>query len=89
MPAVPASIIEPIWDQFEALIPEVVDSHPLGCHRPRVDHRVVFDKLVESLKWGISYEGVADASCSATTVRRPAETSGFRPGSSKTSRTCA
>lgn len=57
MPALPSSIIEPIWDQFRALIPPVVDTHPLGCHRPRVDARIVFDKLIQVLKWGIPYEG--------------------------------
>jgi len=46
MPALPSSIIEPIWDQFHSLIPPVVDTHPLGCHRPRVDARIVFDKLI-------------------------------------------
>ncbi|MDN6024980.1 IS5 family transposase [Bifidobacterium mongoliense] len=70
MPALPSSIIEPIWDQFRALIPPVVDTHPLGCHRPRVDERIVFDKLIQVLKWGIPYEGIADESCSATTIRR-------------------
>ena len=70
MPAVPSSIIEPVWDQFQALIPPVVDTHPLGCHRPRVNNRIVFDKIVESLKWGIPYEGVGDSTCSATTIRR-------------------
>lgn len=70
MPAVPSSIIEPIWDQFEVLIPPVVDTHPLGCHRPRVADRIVFDKLVQVLKWGIAYQAVADSTCSATTIRR-------------------
>ena len=70
MPALPSSIIEPIWDQFRALIPPVVDTHPLGCHRPRVDERIVFDKLIQVLKWGIPYEGIADETCSATTLRR-------------------
>lgn len=46
MPAVPSWIIEPIWDQFHALIPPVVDEHPLGCHRPRVGGQIVFDKLI-------------------------------------------
>lgn len=45
MPAVPSSIIDPIWHQFEALIPPVIDEHPLGCHRPRVPDRILFDKL--------------------------------------------
>ncbi len=32
--------------------------------------RVILDKLVDSLKWGIPYGEVADATCSATTARR-------------------
>lgn len=70
MPAVPSSFIEPVWVQFAALIPPVVDAHPLGCHRPRVADRVVFDKLVAKLVLGGSYEKHADATCSATTMRR-------------------
>ncbi|WP_426623674.1 IS5 family transposase [Leifsonia sp. McL0607] len=70
MPAVPSSIIDPIWHQFEALIPPVVDEHPLGCHRPRVPDRVVFDKLVQVLVLGAAYAKIADSACSATTIRR-------------------
>ncbi len=69
MPAVPSSIIEPIWAQFAALIPLVIDEHPLGCHRPRIPDRVVFDKLVQVLVLGAAYEKIADSSCSATTIR--------------------
>lgn len=70
MPAVPSSIIEPIWHQFEALIPPVVDEHPLGCHRRRVADRIVFDKLVQVLVLGAAYAKIADGTCSATTIRR-------------------
>jgi transposase len=69
VPALPSSVIEPIWDQFSALIPERDVVHPLGCHRPRIPDRVVFDKIVESLVFGAAYERVADATCSATTIR--------------------
>ncbi len=69
VPALPSSVIEPIWDQFAALIPERDVVHPLGCHRPRIPDRVVFDKLVESLVFGAAYERVADSACSATTIR--------------------
>lgn len=69
MPAVPSCIIEPIWDQFSALIPPVVDDHPLGCHRPRLEDRIVFDKLVQVLVLGAAYEKIADSTCSATTIR--------------------
>lgn len=70
MPAVPSSIIEPIWCQFEALIPPITDKHPLGCHRPRIDDRIVFDKLVQVLVLGAAYVKIADNTCSATTIRR-------------------
>ena len=49
MPALPSLLIEPLWDQFAVLLPPRVDTHPLGCHRPRIADRVVFDKLVEVL----------------------------------------
>ena len=70
MPAVPSSIIEPIWYQFQALVPEVVDTHPKGGHRPRIPDRVVFDKLIQVLVLGAAYVKIADATCSATTIRR-------------------
>ena len=69
MPALPSSVIEPVWDQFAALLPERIDTHPLGCHNPRIPDRVVFDKLIQVLVLGAAYERIADASCSATTIR--------------------
>lgn len=63
-------IIEPLWDRFAALIPEHTDSHPLGCHNPRIPDRVVFDRLVQVLVLGAGYAKVADSLCSATTIRR-------------------
>lgn len=70
MPAVPSFIIDPLWHQFEALIPPVMDEHPLGCHRPRVPDRIVFDKLVQVLVLGAAYAKISDSTCSATTIRR-------------------
>jgi transposase len=70
MPAVPSCILDPLREQFLALLPARVDEHPLGCHRPRIDDAVVFDKLVEALVFGAGYERIADGDCSATTMRR-------------------
>ncbi len=69
MPAVPSWVIDPLWDQFRELIPVVVDTHPLGCHNPRIPDRIVFDKLVQVLVLGASYAKIADSTCSATTIR--------------------
>jgi transposase len=69
VPALPSSVIDPIWDQFAALLPEREVVHPLGCHRPRIPDRVVFDKLVQVLVLDVSYAKIADSTCSATTLR--------------------
>ena len=70
MPALQPYIIEPIWEQFEALLPERRTDHPLGCHRPRVPDRVVFGKLVEVLVFGCAYWRISDETCSESTLRR-------------------
>ncbi len=69
MPALPPYIIEPVWQQFVALLPEREVNHPLGCHRPRIPDRVVFEKLVQVLVFGCAYHRIADELCSATTLR--------------------
>jgi transposase len=70
VPALPSSILEPLWVQVAALLPTRPDTHPLGCHRPRIPDRIVFDKLIQVLVFGCGYRRIADATCSATTLRR-------------------
>lgn len=70
MPVLPCWITEPLWDQFAALLPEHVDTHPLGCHRRRIPDRIIFDKLMQVLVFGAAYERIADHTCSARTLRR-------------------
>lgn len=70
VPPVPSCILDPLREQFLALLPAHVDEHPLGCHRRRIADAIVFDKLVEVLVTGCGYERIGDGSCSATTLRR-------------------
>jgi transposase len=70
VPAIQPYIIEPIFQQFLALLPPKGTEHPLGCHRPRIPDRVVFEKLVQVLVFGCAYWRIADETCSATTLRR-------------------
>src|ERR687897_2999449 len=69
VPALPPYLIEPIWQQLEALLPERETNHPLGCHRSRIPDRVVFEKLVQVLVFGCAYRRIANEGCSATTLR--------------------
>ena len=73
MPAVPSCLLEPLWDQFAALLPTqqwFSASHPLGCHRRRVPDRVVFEHVVLALVHGSGYERIANTGCSDRTIRR-------------------
>lgn len=73
MPAIQSYFIEPIWEQFSALLPEREANHPLGCHRSRIPDRIVFEKLLQVLVFGCAYWRIADESCSDTTLRRRRE----------------
>jgi transposase len=70
VPALPSSVLEPLWVQVAAVLPTRHDTHPLGCHRPRIPDRIIFDKLIQILVFGCGYRRIADATCSATTLRR-------------------
>jgi transposase len=72
VPALPSWLTNPLWDQFAALLPirpTVTPTYPLGCHRRRISDRIVFDKLIQVLRFGCSYQAIADTTCSATTIR--------------------
>ena len=70
MPALPPYTVECIWEQFVALLPARRADHPLGCHRPRIPDRTVFEKLVQVLVFGCAYERISDGACSASTLPR-------------------
>ena len=75
MPLLPASLIEPLWVEFAALIgsaerPEFSPTHPWGCHRRRIPDRVVFDHVIAALVHGTGYERLASPGCSDRTIRR-------------------
>jgi hypothetical protein len=74
VPLLPASLIEPLWVEFAALIesdrPEFDPTHPWGCHRRRIPNRVVFDHVIAALVHGSGYERIATPGCSDRTIRR-------------------
>jgi len=73
VPALPFCLLEPLWDQFSALLPtrgEFVADHPLGCHRRRIADRMVFEHIVLALVHGSGYERISAPGCSDRTIRR-------------------
>lgn len=73
MPALPSCLLEPLWDQFAALLPargEFAADHPLGCHRRRIADRTVFEHVVLALVHGSGYERISTPGCSDRTIRR-------------------
>jgi transposase len=73
VPVLPVCLLDPLWDQFSALLPErplVSPTHPLGCHRQRIPDRVVFEHVIAALVHGSGYERIASPGCSDATIRR-------------------
>lgn len=73
VPVLPSCLIEPVWVEFAALLPDkpqVDPAHPLGCHRRRISDRVVFEHVLDALVHGSGYERIATKQCSDRTIRR-------------------
>jgi len=80
VPALPPYIIEPIWQQFSALLPSREEvEHPLGCHRPRISDRLVFEKLIQILVFGCASSGGSPTSHVQPPRCAVGATSGSRP----------
>jgi hypothetical protein len=56
----PARILEPLREEFLALLPVHRDDHSWGCHNPRIADDLVFERLILVLVSGMGYERVAD-----------------------------
>jgi transposase len=60
-----------MWSSVEALIPTNYEHHPLGCHRPRVRDRLVFEALLWRTATGCSYDEIGQVlGVSSRTIRR-------------------
>ena len=73
MPVLPVCLLEPLWVQFAALLPEhppVAPMHPLGCHRRRIPDRSVFEQVIAALVHGSGDERIASPGGSDRTIRR-------------------
>lgn len=69
-PSMPSCVIEPLWGQSNALIPEHLHAHPLGCHSPRISDRIVLAKLIQILVLGAGETSITDIVCSASATQR-------------------
>lgn len=56
MRALDPEVVEAVWKAVEDLIPEPVDTHPLGCHRRRVSNQLCFMGVLIRLVTGCSWE---------------------------------
>ena len=64
-------VVTAIWSAVEPRLPEVVDEHPLGCHRPRRDDFECFQAILFRLVTGCSWDVAGRlGKGSETTLRR-------------------
>lgn len=71
MLAVDPRVMNAAWAAIEPRLPErPPDTHPLGCHRPRIDDRACFEGIVLRLVTGCSWDVAARFSRAGETTLR-------------------
>lgn len=72
MRALDREVVDAVFETIKSLLPERVDTHPLGTHRQRVSDRLCFRgmliRLVTGCSW-VSVEAILDHQVSDTTLR--------------------
>lgn len=64
-------VVDALWAAVEPRLPEVVDDHPLGCHRRRLEDRDCFEAILFRLVTGCSWDVAGRlGKGSETTLRR-------------------
>lgn len=72
MRALDKEVVDAVFDAIVGLLPERVDTHPLGTHRRRVSDRLCFRGILIRLVTGCSWEtveAILDHQVSDTTLR--------------------
>ena len=72
MRALEPDVVDALWAAIEPMLPARDDSHPLGCHRPRVPDRLCFRGILIRLVTGSSWvdiEAILEHQVSDTTLR--------------------
>ena len=72
MRALDPEVVDAIWAAIAPLLPAPDDSHPLGCHNPRISDRLCFEGIMIRLATGCSWEDaerLAPGQVSDTTLR--------------------
>lgn len=47
-----------IWEEMEQIIPKPEDTHPLGCHRRRIENRKAMDGIFFVLRTGCQWQAL-------------------------------
>jgi len=56
MRALDPEVVDTVWAAIEPLLPIHAETHPLGCHRPRIPDRDCFEVMLVHLVTGASWE---------------------------------
>ena len=72
MRAFDPEVVDAVWEAVKGRLPEREDTHPLGCHNPRIADRVCFEGILIRLVTGCSWvttERIMGRRVSDTTLR--------------------
>lgn len=74
-------VADAVWTAVQAHLPtRPPDTHPLGCHRPRIADRICFDGILIRLVTGCSWDVAARLVCAGETTLRERRTEWLTAG---------
>ena len=47
-----------MWEEMKLIIPKPIDNHPLHCHNPRIEDRIIMNGILFILRTGIQWKGL-------------------------------
>ena len=47
-----------MWEEMKLIIPKPIDNHPLGCHKQRIENRIVMDGILFILRTGCQWKAL-------------------------------
>lgn len=81
MQALDPRVVDAVWAAVEAVLPpRPPDTHPLGCHRPRIGDRVCFEQILLRLVTGCSWAVAARLGAAGETTLRDRRTEWLTAG---------
>ena len=47
-----------MWEEMKMILPKPIDNHPLKCHKPRINNRIILNGILFVLRTGCQWQAL-------------------------------